>query len=114
MKFKKSIYKAEKLLDSYQHDPDITLLNAFKKASNDIGSKGYLLNIKYLYVYQMLKASETLPDRYVSLAKTKLKRLESYFNSSFQKFHEFLFHTTFFVFLLLKLNDEFLLKNVLH
>ena len=31
MKFKKSIYKAEKLLDSYQHDPDITLLNAFKK-----------------------------------------------------------------------------------
>ena len=34
MKFKKSIYKAEKLLDSYQHDPDITLLNAFKKASN--------------------------------------------------------------------------------
>ena len=52
MKFKKSIYKAEKLLDSYQHDPDITLLNAFKKASNDIGSKGYLLNIKYLYVLQ--------------------------------------------------------------
>ena len=43
MKFKKSIYKAEKLLGSYQHDPDITLLNPFKKASNDIGSKGYLL-----------------------------------------------------------------------
>ena len=84
MKFTKSIYKAENLLDSYQHDPDITLLNAFKKASNDIGSKGYLLNIKYLYVYQMLKASETLPDWYVSLAKSKLNRLESYFNSSFQ------------------------------
>lgn len=25
------------------------------------------MNIKYLYVYQMLKASETLPDWYVSL-----------------------------------------------
>ena len=32
----------------------------------------------------MLKASETLPDWYVSLAKSKLNRLESYFNSSFQ------------------------------
>ena len=36
MKFKKSIYKAEKLLGSYQHDPDITLLNPFKKASKAI------------------------------------------------------------------------------
>lgn len=84
MKFKQSIYKAESLLDSYKQTSDVALLNGFKKANHEIGSKGYLSNIKYLYVYQILKVSDVLPDWYVSLAKSKLNQLESYFNSSFR------------------------------
>lgn len=88
MKFKKAIHKAEILLDSYQQSPDMMLLNGFKKVNNTIGSKEYLLNIKYLYVYQILKSQETLPDWYVTLAKAKLNQLELYFNSLFQKVYQ--------------------------
>ncbi|MDE5977765.1 MAG: hypothetical protein K2G70_04795, partial [Turicibacter sp.] len=65
------------------------LLNPVTKCTNDIESKGYLLNIKYLYVYQLFKASVTLPEWYVSLAKSKFQELERYFNSSFRSIFTF-------------------------
>lgn len=84
MNFNKAIYKAEELLVNYQEVPDESLLIGFKKVSNDIKSKGYLLNIKYLYTYQMLKVHETLPSWYSELAQKKLNKLEKYFNEVYQ------------------------------
>lgn len=88
MKFNKVIYKSESLLADYQESLDSRLLSSFKRMSNNIMSKGYTLNIKYLYVYQMLKSYETLPDWYVQLAKQKLNQLERYFDSSFDEILE--------------------------
>ncbi len=84
MNFNKAIYKAEELLVNYQTVSDEGLLMGFKKVSNDIKSKGYLLNIKYLYIYQMLKVHETLPSWYSELAQKKLNKLEEYFNEACQ------------------------------
>lgn len=84
MKFSKAISKSEALLKDYLDAPDPSLLSGFNKLSNNIHSKGYLLNIKFLYLYQVVKVRETLPNWYVLLAKQKMKELDDYFNASFQ------------------------------
>lgn len=88
MKFNKAIYKSEALLADYQESLDNRSLSNFKRMSNNIMTKGYLSNIKYLYIYQKLKSYETLPDWYVQLAKQKLNQLERYFDSSFEEILE--------------------------
>lgn len=85
MKFSKVISKSETLLKNYLEAPTPGLLSGFNKLSNNIQSKGYLLNIKFLYLYQVVKVRERLPNWYVLLAKQKMKELENYFDTSFQR-----------------------------
>ena len=85
MKFNKVISKSEALLKDYLETPDSSILNEFNKLSHNIHSKGYLSNIKFLYLYQIVKVHETLPSWYVMLANQKMKELEHYFNASFEK-----------------------------
>lgn len=85
MKFQKAIHRAEMFFNHYQQEPNTTRLNSFKKLTTDINSRGYLFNIKYLYIYQLLKGSDSLPEWYLSLSKSRLEALEKFFNDEFYK-----------------------------
>lgn len=79
MNINKVIYKSKKLLSLYETSEKESDLIGFKKLTSDISSKGYLLNIQYLYIYQKCKWIRALPTWFAMLSQKKFQELEDHF-----------------------------------
>ena len=55
MHINKVIYKSEQLVSLYCSQEKGSNLLGIKKITGRVGSKGYIVNVKYLYLYQKCK-----------------------------------------------------------
>ena len=83
MNINKAIYKSEQLVSLYGEQQNEGLLEESKKLNRGIDSKAYLSTIKYLYLYQYYKTSQTFPSWYSTLMQKKINDLYDYFEKTF-------------------------------
>lgn len=83
MNINKAVYKSERFVSLYGEQQQESLLEGAKKLDHVIDSKGYLLMIKYLYLYQCCKTTQTFPGWYATLMQQKLNELYDFFEESF-------------------------------
>lgn len=82
MNINKLIYKSEQLVSLYCSQERESDLVGMKKITGGIGSKGYILNVKFLYLYQKCKWKYALPEWFSKLSQKKIIELEQYFSDA--------------------------------
>ena len=76
MNINKIIYKSEQFVSLYREQKRDKILDGVKKLNHPISSKGYVLLIKYLYLYQYCKMNQTFPEWYSAFNAEKTSRIK--------------------------------------
>lgn len=82
MNINKVIYKSEQLASLYCSQQRESDLVGIRKITGGGGSKGYILNVKYLYLYQKCKWKYAFPEWFARLSQKKIIELEQYFTDT--------------------------------
>lgn len=83
MHINKVIYKSGQLVSLYCSQEKGSNLLGIKKITGRVGSKGYIVNVKYLYLYQKCKWKYEFPEWFAKLSQNKIIELEQYFSETF-------------------------------